>query len=86
MVSAGNDKLRVWQLLSDQVKSFGHELETFVGSPFTEGENAMLGIPAPGKVGEFRAARENAMGTKVDIIASVLVVKDLAIAGHQDRH
>ena len=83
MIAASNDQLRVWQLLSDEVESLGHELETFVGSPLAEGQNAVLGISAPGKIREFRTARENAMSAKVHVIAPVFVIEDLAIAGHQ---
>jgi hypothetical protein len=86
MVSPGNHQLCVWQLLSDEVKSLYHQLETFVGSPLAERQNSVLGISAPGEVREFRPARKNAMRTKVHVIAPVLVVEDLAIAGHQHRH
>jgi hypothetical protein len=62
MVSAGNHQFRLWHLLSDQIKGLDHELETLVGSPFAESQNAVDGSSTPRKIREFGPAREYAMG------------------------
>lgn len=86
MISTGNDEFRLGQLLSDQIKGRNHELETFVGSPFAKGKNAVDGGTTPREIGEFGAAREYAMRAQVDVVAPVLVIQNLAIAGHEHGH
>jgi hypothetical protein len=85
MVSPGNHQLGVRQLLSDEIKSLDHQLQTFVSSPLAERQNAVLWSSAPGKIRGFRPARQYAMGAKVDVVPPIFVVEDLAIAGHQHR-
>lgn len=65
------------------MKRLNHELKTFVGSPFAEGEDAVLGIAAPGKVRVFRSARENAMGTNMNIVVTIFLGEDFAISRYQ---
>jgi hypothetical protein len=43
----------------------------------------MFGIAPPGEVGILRFPGENAMRTKMDIIAPIFFVKNLAISGHE---
>ena len=85
MISAGNHKLGLGQSLCNLVEGLNHELETFVGSPFAERENAVDGISSSRKIRELGPPCENAVGAQVDIIAPILVVQDLPIAGHQHR-
>ena len=83
MVSSGNHKFRFGQLGSNLVERLDHQLQTFVGSPFAECKNAVDGSSTSREVGELGPARKNAMRAHVDIVPAVLVVQDLAIAGHE---
>lgn len=84
MISAGNNQLYVRHSFGKQRKSFNHQLQPLIGSPLAEGENAVGRIPAPREIGKFRPPRQNAVGAQVNIVAAVLVIQDLAIAGHED--
>jgi hypothetical protein len=55
MVATSDDQLGVGQGLGNNVKRFDHEFEPFVCSPFAEGQNAVLGIAAPGKIRILRS-------------------------------
>lgn len=82
MISTGDHQFGVGQLLRDRFEGLDHEFKAFVGSPFTKGKDA-VGSASPGEIREFRAARKNAMRAQVDVIASVLVIQNLAVAGHE---
>ena len=86
MVASANDQSGVWQGLRDRLKCIDHELEPFVSSPFTEGQNAMLGIAAPRKIRAFRFSGQDSMGTKMHVVMTIFFVEDLTIAGHEHRH
>jgi hypothetical protein len=83
MVSSGNNQPGMRQSSRDSLERFDHKLQPFVGSPFSEGENAMLWISPPAEVGIFRPGGENAMRTEVHIVASIFLVQYLAVSGHQ---
>ena len=85
MISAGNHEFRLGQLRSNRIEGLDHKLEPFVGSPFAEGQNAVDRCTTSREVGEFRPSRQNAVGPQVDVVPSVLIVQDLAIAGHEHR-
>ena len=85
MISSGYHKLGFRQPLSYLLERFDHELETFIGSPLAECQNPVDRVSTSGKIGELGPASKNAMGAQVDVVAAVLVVQDLAIAGHQHR-
>jgi len=86
MISTSNHQLRVRQGIAHDLKRFNHQLEPFVGSPFSECEDAVLWIASAGEIGIFRTARQNAMRAHVNIVVTVLFVKDLAISRHKHRH
>ena len=86
MVAPGNHELRVGQLCSDQVEGLEHQLKAFVSSPLAESQNPMHRGTAAGEIGKFRPAREDAMRTHVNVVASILVVQNLAIAWHEHRN
>jgi hypothetical protein len=83
MVSPGNHELGVGQLRRDYVEGLDHQFKALVRSPFSESQNAMLGITSAGEIRKFRPAREYAVSAQVNIVAPIFVVQDLAIAGHQ---
>jgi hypothetical protein len=83
MIAPGDHQLRVRQGVGNNFERFSHELKPFVGSPFPECEDAMLRIAAPGKIRVFGPARQNPMGPDVNIVVTVLVMKDLPISGHE---
>jgi hypothetical protein len=83
MVSTGDHEFGVGQLLGDRLKGFDHKFETLVSAPFAERKNEVGGSASPGEIGEFWAARKNAMRAQVDIVPSVLVIQNLAVGGHE---
>lgn len=85
MVSSGNHEPRVRELGGNKVESLDHELEALVRSPFSKRENA-LDRTAAREIGRLGAARQNAMGTQVNVIAAVFIVQNFAIARHQHRN
>jgi hypothetical protein len=85
MISSSDYELGLGQSLRDLFERLDHQLETFVGSPFAERENTVDRISSPRKIGDLGPARKNPVRSQVDIIAAILVVQDLAIAGHQHR-
>jgi hypothetical protein len=84
MIATGNYQLRIRQGFYNDVECLDHEFEPLVSSPFSESQDAMLGIAAPGKIRILRSARQHAMGSHVNILAAVFFVKDFAIARHQN--
>jgi len=82
MIAAGNDKLRAGHSLLQQFEGLDHQFEPLVSSPLAESEDAM-GIAAAGEIRKFGAVGEDAMRAKVHVVASVLVVENLAISGHE---
>lgn len=85
MIPARHDELRVGQTVGQQIEGFHHQLEPLVGSPLAEGENALLRISTPGKIGELRPARENPVRAQMHIVPAIFVIQNLAVAGHQHR-
>jgi hypothetical protein len=65
------------------LKRLDHQLQALVGSPFAESQNAMLGIAPPGEVWILRLSREDSVRAKMNVIATILFVEDLAITGHE---
>jgi hypothetical protein len=83
VISAGNDEPGVGQSARDNLESLEHQFETFISSPLTESENAMLRIAADIELRILRAASENAVRAQVNIVASVFVMENPAVAGHE---
>lgn len=83
MVPSANHQPGVRQNFRHVFKRFDHQLQPLVGSPLAEGQNAMFRIAAPVKAGEFGLSREDAVGAKVNVIATVFFAQDLTIAGHK---
>lgn len=86
MIAAGNDQPCVRQGFGDDVERLDHEFQPFICSPFTESQDAMLRIAAPGKIRILWSARQHPVGAHMNILAAVFVVKNLAIARHQNRN
>jgi hypothetical protein len=61
MVTSTNDQLRIRQSRGHNLERLDHQFEPFVGSPFSERQNAVFRITAPGKVRIFRPARQDSM-------------------------
>jgi len=85
MVAACHDELRVGQTVGQQIERLHHQFQPLIGSPFAEGENALLRIPPPGKIRELGTAGQNSVCAQMYIVASILVIQNLAIARHQHR-
>lgn len=86
MVSTSDYQLGVGQGVVHNPKRFDHQFEPFIGSPFSEREDTVLGIAAPRKVGVLGPSSEDAVRTEMDVVTAVFVVQDFAIPGHQHRH
>src|SRR5256885_1312308 len=85
MVSTCDYKSRLGNFLGNQIKSLDHEFKTLVGTPFSKRQNAMDGSASPREIGEFGAARKNAMRPQVNVVSPILVVQDFAVTGHEHR-
>ena len=85
MVAASNYQLGVRNFCRNVFERLHHQLEALVSSPLAERENAVLRITAAREVRELRAVGEDAVRAQMNVVAAVLVVQDLAIAGHQHR-
>ncbi len=83
VVTTGNHEFGVGQPLTDRTKGFDHKFEALICAPLAESKNVVGGGATAGKIGEFRPARQNAMRAQVDVIASIFVIQNLAIAGHE---
>jgi hypothetical protein len=83
MIASRDHQFCIRQFRADRLKSFNHQFQAFVGSPLSEGKNAVFGIPPARKVGKLRPSRENAMRAQVNVIAAIFVVKNLAVSGHE---
>jgi hypothetical protein len=86
MVSSAHHQAGRGQNLRDQLKRIDHQLEPFVGSPLPESQNAMLRVPAPGKIRALGFSRQNAMRAEMHILAAIFFMKNFAITGHEYRH
>jgi hypothetical protein len=85
MIAAGDYEPGVRHLSPNQRESLNHKFETFVGAPLAESEEAVR-IPAAGEIRILGAASQNAVSAHVDVVAAVLVEKNLAISRHQNRY
>jgi hypothetical protein len=86
MIPSGDDQLGVGQGCAHNLERLNHQLEPFVSSPFAEGQYAVLWVAAPGKVRILGSARQNAMGSNVDIVVAILFMQDLPIPRHEHRN
>jgi hypothetical protein len=86
MVCSAHHQAGRGQDLGDQLKGIDHQLEPLVGSPLAKRQNAMLRVPAPGKIRALGFSRQNAMRAEMHVVAAVFFVKDFAITGHEYRH
>lgn len=83
MVATSDYEPRFWYFFRKAIKGIDHELETLVGSPFSKGKDSVYRSPAHREVGKFWTTSENSVRTEMDVIATILVVQDLAISRHQ---
>jgi len=86
MITPGNYQPRVGPLWGESFECFDHQLQPFVGAPFSEGEDSVQRISAAREIGEFGTARENAVGSHMHIVTPVFIVQNLAVSRHQDGY
>jgi hypothetical protein len=86
MISPADHELGIRQRLVHNRKRLDHQLEPFVRSPLSEGQNAVLWIAAAGKVGILRAARQNSMRSQMHVGSAIFFVENLPIARHEHRN
>jgi hypothetical protein len=85
VIPTGDDQLCVGQSSGHNLERFYHEFKPFVGPPLTERQNPILRIATPRKVRIFGSARQNTMGSDVNIVMPIFFVKNLPIPGHEYR-
>jgi hypothetical protein len=85
MVSSSNYEPRLGDSRGDEVESFDHQLEAFIGAPLSERQNTLDGRSASREVGELGPAGKNPMRAQVNVVSSVLIVEDFAVSGHEHR-
>jgi hypothetical protein len=86
MIAPCNYEFSLRQFRRKQVESFHHEFQSLVCAPFSEGQNTMGWSSTTRKVREFRTTSQQSVGPKMNIIAAVFIIKDLAISRHENRH
>jgi hypothetical protein len=86
MISPGNNELGLRYLRSEQFESLDHEFQALVCAPFSEGQNTVGWSSTTRKVWEFGAASQQSVGAKMNIVAAVFIIQDLAISRHENRH
>jgi hypothetical protein len=86
MISPRNYEFGLRQLPSKQVESLNHEFQTLVRAPFSKGQNVVGRSSTTRKVRKFGATSQQSVGAKMNIVAAVLIIQDLAISRHENRH
>ncbi|MCU1300801.1 MAG: hypothetical protein JWQ87_1085 [Candidatus Sulfotelmatobacter sp.] len=84
MIPSTDNQLCVGHCSSHNLERFNHELQAFVGSPFSESEDPVLGITTPGEIRILGPTCQNAVGTHVNIIVPIFFMENLAVSRHQD--
>jgi hypothetical protein len=85
MIASGYYEFHFRQLQCEQVEGLDHQFQPLIRSPFSESQNALDRNSTPREVRQFRAASQQSVCAKMDIISSVLIIQDLAISGHKNR-
>lgn len=85
MITSTDNELRVGKSLCHHVEGFNHEFETFISSPLSECQNAMLGIAAARKIRVLGTLSQSAVGAYMYVVTTVFFIEDLAITGHKNR-
>jgi hypothetical protein len=86
MVSPGDDQLGVGHGILHKLECFNHQFQSLVSSPLAERQDTVLGIATAGKIRIFGTAREHSMGAHMHIIATILLMQDFPISGHENRN
>jgi hypothetical protein len=86
MISSRHNQGHIGQLSRHNFERLDHQFESLVGSPFSEGENAVVGIAAPRKIWILGTLRKNSMGAHVHILPAIFLSQNLPVSRHQDRN
>lgn len=82
MISTGNQEGGFRHFFREALEGVDHELEALIGPPFSKCENSRSA--AHRKIRKFRAPGENSVRAQMDVVATIFIVQNLAISGHQD--
>ena len=85
MVSSADNQLGVRQSCIHNLERLNHQLEPFIRSPFSERQYAVLWIAATGEIRVFGPARQNAMGSHMNVVVTILFMEYLPISRHKHR-
>lgn len=86
MVAASDDHPSLRKFLFHDRECVKHQFQSLVSSPLSEGQDAMLGISAAGKIRKLGPASQNAVRTDMYIVAAIFLIQDPAVTGHQYGH
>jgi hypothetical protein len=82
MIAPGYYEFGFGQLRHEQIKSLDHEFQALVRSPFSKSQNPEGRSSTTREVREFGTPSQQSMGTEMDVVPAVLVIQNLAVAGH----
>lgn len=85
MIATCYYEFHVRHLQGQQIERLNHQFQTLVRPPFSESQNALDRSSTAREVRQFRAASQQSVRAKMDIVPPVFIVQDLAISGHEDR-
>jgi hypothetical protein len=86
MVAASDHQLDPRMPLSHPAKSLNHQLQTLIGSPLAERQNAVHRVTATRKFRKFGATGEHSVGSQVDVSPTIFVIQNLAVSWHEHRN
>jgi len=68
-----------------EVERLDHEFEALVSSPLAKGQDAMRRRAPTREVRKLWPPGQQSVSSQVDIVATIFVVQNFAISGHQHR-
>jgi len=83
MISSAHNQLGVRQRCTHNLERLNHQLKPFVRPPFSERQNSVLWIAATGEIRVFGSARQNAMGSHMNVVVTILFMEYLPISRHE---
>jgi hypothetical protein len=83
MIAPGYYEFGFGQLRHQHIKSLDHEFQALVRSPLSKSQNAEGRSSTTREIREFGTPSQQSVGPEMDIVPAVLVIQNLAIAGHK---
>src|SRR5215469_12823970 len=83
MIAPGYYEFGLGQFGHEQIKSLDHEFQALVRSPLSKSQNPESRGATTREIRQFGTPSQQSVGTEMDVVAAVLVIQNLAIAGHK---